>query len=286
VGALYQNLSQNHINALENLENISIDQLKQRINSFHGLHPSSCTALPPSSPSGYYWVTAFNGSAVRVYCDMTMSCGGITGGWTRVIELDMRNSSHQCPSGLRQRTFSITRTCARNTDSAGCSAVFLSTASRYSNVCGKITAYQQGAPVTFRNIDINGIYVDGVSLTHGIPRQHIWSFAAGLDEVGTFPQYNCACTNINQANRARSLPAFVGNDYFCDTTATTRYMHGRLYPGLLWDGTGCGPLNTCCSFNNPPWFHKQLSQPTIDDIEMRVCRRIDVSSADILIASF
>jgi uncharacterized small protein (DUF1192 family) len=60
VGAFYQNLSQNHINALENLENTSIDELNQRINNleiFHGLHTvSSCAALFPSSPSGYYWV--------------------------------------------------------------------------------------------------------------------------------------------------------------------------------------------------------------------------------------
>ncbi len=27
----------------------------------------------------------------------------------------------------------------------------------------------------------------------------------------------------------------------------------------LWDGAGCGPLNT---FNNPPWFYKELPEPT------------------------
>jgi hypothetical protein len=91
-------------------------------------------------------------------------------------------------------------------------------------VCGKITAYQLGSPFTFRNrndISITGTYVNGVSLTHGSPKQHIWSFAAGLDEVGTFPELNCACTNTNLANRTRPPPAFVGNDYFCDTTAVT-----------------------------------------------------------------
>ena len=35
----------------------------------------SCAAVPPSSPSGYYWVRASNGSAMSVYCDMTRSCG-------------------------------------------------------------------------------------------------------------------------------------------------------------------------------------------------------------------
>jgi hypothetical protein len=291
VDALNRSLSQSHINGLENLENTSINVLNQRViilEAIQGLQSiPSCAALPPSSPSGYYWVTASNGSAVRVYCDMTRSCGGITGGWTRVIELDMRNSSHQCPSGLRQRTFSGTRTCARNTDSPGCSTVFLSATSQYSNVCGKITAYQHGSPNTFeyRNSRlINGTYVDGVSLTYGSPRTHIWSFAAGLDEVGTYPQYNCVCTNTNLANRTRPPPAFVGNNYFCDTTASTSFTNGLFYSnGLLWDGTGCGPLNTCCSFNNPPWFYKQLSQPTTDDIEMRVCRDQEPENEDVLV---
>ena len=29
--------------------------------------------------------------------------------------------------------------------------------------------------------------------------------------------------------------------------------------------------STCCSFNNPPYFTKQLSNPTTDDIEARIC---------------
>jgi hypothetical protein len=292
--ALYQSLSRNHSSLRETLENLQ-NMLNQRVNDLESLQglfsllPSpSCAALLPSSPSGYYWVTASNGSAVRVYCDMTRSCGGITGGWTRVIELDMRNSSHQCPSGLRQRTFSSTRTCARNTDPAGCSAVFISVTSQYLNICGKITAYQLGSPDAFRGrygVNVSGNYVDGISLTYGSPKQHIWSFAAGLDEVGTVAQYNCACTNSNLANRTRPPPAFVGDDYFCDTTAVTRYRNGLFYHNsLLWDDTGCGPLNTCCSFNNPPWFYKELLEPTTDNIEMRVCADENASTnEDVLI---
>ena len=34
---------------------------------------------------------------------------------------------------------------------------------------------------------------------------------------------------------------------------------------------GCGGTSTCCQFNNPPWFCKQLPQPTTDDIELRLC---------------
>ena len=35
--------------------------------------------------------------------------------------------------------------------------------------------------------------------------------------------------------------------------------------------SGCGQVNTCCSFSNPPWFMKELSSSTADDIEMRLC---------------
>ena len=60
--------------------------------------------LKPSTPSGYYWITASDDSAVRMYCDMSRTCGGITGGWMRVASIDMTNSSHQCPNGLKTIT--------------------------------------------------------------------------------------------------------------------------------------------------------------------------------------
>ena len=30
--------------------------------------------------------------------------------------------------------------------------------------------------------------------------------------------------------------------------------------------------STCCSFNNPPYFTKQLPNPTTDDLEVRQCQ--------------
>ena len=50
-------------------------------------------------------------------------------------------------------------------------------------------------------------------------------------------------------------------------------------PDPLWDGKGCGPTNTCCSFNTPPWFVKGLASPTTDDLEMRVCRPLAYGSS-------
>ena len=50
--------------------------------------------------SGYYWIRSSNGTAVRVYCDLTTGLNGNEPGLMQVAELDMRNSSHQCPSEL------------------------------------------------------------------------------------------------------------------------------------------------------------------------------------------
>ena len=189
----------------------------------------------------------------------------------RVAELDMTNSSHQCPSGLRQRTDSNIRTCAIATVSTGaCLLVTFPTLTvEYSRVCGRIRAYQVGSLDTFvrsTNPTLEGNYVDGVSLTHGNLRQHIWTFAGGLDESDN--ANNCLC----QESGTATPPAFVGNNYFCDTGAEN-YDYNVFYSDdPLWDGTGCGPGNTCCSFNDPPWFYRQLTEPTTDAIEMRVCR--------------
>ena len=75
----------------------------------------------------------------------------------RVGELDMTNSSTQCPSGLKQRTDSNIRTCARNSTSSGCSSVTLFTSNiHYSRVCGKIKAYQ------FSSTDAFGFNPDNI----------------------------------------------------------------------------------------------------------------------------
>ena len=205
----------------------------------------------------------------------------------RVAELDMTNSSHQCPSSLRQRTDSDKRTCARIETTGGCSENLITPGVEYSKVCGCVIGYQYGETDAFyANRRINSHYVDGVSLTHGDPKQHIWTFAAAGDEVGgdSYVTNNCPCINTNQVVPSSSLPpAFVGNDYFCDTGSEERWQYIFYGDDPLWDGAGCGPLSTCCSFNTPPWFYKQLPEPTTDDIEMRLCTNGNTNTEDIAI---
>ena len=85
-------------------------------------HPAaSCKEileLAPSSPSGLYWIKSSDHSAKHMYCDMERSCKGVGGGWMRLASIDMRNSSHQCPHGLRTLQ-QPRRLCAMNIDSAG-----------------------------------------------------------------------------------------------------------------------------------------------------------------------
>ena len=239
-----------------------------------------------NAPSGYYWLQSSNGSAVRVFCDMTLTCKGVGGGWMQVAKLDMTNSSHQCPPGTRLRLSlpERPRVCGRVQDAPGCnSSHFNVHGIRYSQVCGRIIGYQFVSPDAFgayyssddreSSSSIDGNYVDGISLTHGRnPREHIWTFAGGLSETGSAANLNCPCTNSSQAEFATQPPSFVGNDYFCDTGSTNQWKSYTFYSDdPLWDGAGCGPDNTCCSLNNPPWFLKQLPSTTTDDIEMRMC---------------
>ena len=35
----------------------------------------------PDAPSDYYWIGKSGSPAVKVYCDMTRTCGNLTGGW-------------------------------------------------------------------------------------------------------------------------------------------------------------------------------------------------------------
>ena len=234
----------------------------------------------PHAESGYYWIGT-QGSPVNVYCNMNATSSvELTGGWMRVAYIDMRNTSHQCPSGLKlsTRTSAPRRLCDVKGD--GCyNTSFTVHGVAYSHVYGKIIAYQNNVPFAFyytysstNHNDIDEPYVYGVSLTHGhSPRRHIWTFAGASDETSRHPTFKCPCINTN-ISPPPSVPDYIGSDYFCDTAESSRYSHTFLPLDPLWDGKGCGPTNACCSFNHPPWFAKDLSSHTTNDIEMRLCR--------------
>ena len=203
-------------------------------------------------------------------------CGG-TGGWRRVVYLDTTDLNTNCPSGWDLWTQVSRRTCRRtNGNGLTCDSVnFPVSGGDYTRVCGRIKAFQYRATDGFqayhegRVTTIDGAYVSGVSLTHGSPRQHIWTFAAGAGENQPTRIDVCPC----DATTDITIPPFVGGDYFCESGWNSgRYIKDFYSGDPLWDGDGCTASSTCCSFNNPPYFTKQLPSPTTDDIEARVCR--------------
>lgn len=236
-----------------------------------------------SSSSGFYWLRT-SGGISRVYCDMSTRFNN-TAGWMRVANLDMTDPSQTCPGGLRLVS-TPRRTCGRSISSPGCSSAFFSTQGvSYCRVCGRVIGYQYSSPNAFfayqhdQGITINDYYVDGVSLTRGSPRQHIWSFAATLDETNR-DRHICPCSNQDHSLPSTALPPFIGNDYFCDS-GTARYQPNVFHSSdPLWDGQGCGGSSSCCSFNSPPWFCKDLNVATTDDVEMRICGNENTSNED------
>ena len=201
-------------------------------------------------------------------------CGG-TGGWRRMVYLNMTNNNNNCPSGWQLTEYSK-RTCGPvSTSGLTCdSVIFPVSGGAYTSVCGTIIAYQKNIPDAFEAYNegqvttIDDAYVCGVSLTHGSPRQHIWTFAAG--SVEDEPTRNDACPCDATINIV--VPSFVGGDYFCESGSNSG-RSDKFYPDdPLWDGKNCSSSSTCCSFKNPPYFTKQLPNPTTDDIEARLCR--------------
>ena len=270
-----------------------IDRLTPLTNTTHQLNmslqdlysfiqlPANCFALPPSSPSGYYWLRG-NRQAQRVYCDFNRTCGCEgPSTWTHVAFLNTTDPNEDCPRSWVRYTGSRT-SCGNGGlfSTPGCrSATYSTFGLNYSRVCGRIIALQLSDTAAFDPLvrfgaTIEGNYLDGISITHGSPgsRQHIWSFASapGDSLVDTQPYSSCSCSSSNSWPYSTR---FVGNDYFCDTgyhrSGTTPL--NAIFSDPLWDGAGCGGSSTCCSFNNPPWFCKTLPQPTTDDLEVRNC---------------
>ena len=89
------------------------------------------------------------------------------------------------------------------------------------------------------------------------------------------------CALVIQAGYSGTVNSAIGQDYFCDTGSETAAQSQVFYSGdPLWDGAECGPWSTCCNFNNPPWFYKQLPQPTTDDIVLKMCGYNPISNED------
>ena len=252
-------------------------QLQNASVLFDSITPVSCKDIKttlPSSPTGYYHVNSRN-----IYCNMGELCGS-GGVWTRLAYLNMSDSTEYCPAGFKLYESNGVRACGRaNSSTIGsCQSVkFPSNGICYSQVCGRVVGYQYYSTdaVYSANNDINSHYVDGVSITRGSPRQHIWTLMSGLLEASYYidGRYNCPCSQGSLQNS--TVQSFIGNDYFCESgnpRPDGTFSQGLYTQDPLWDGKGCGSFEgNCCSAPGLPWFNKVFNSTTTDYIELRVC---------------
>ena len=214
--------------------------------------------------------TQFTGLQIQLHCG--------PGEWHRVAYLNMSDPIQQCPSAWREYDTGGVRACGRPSTSGGsCAATTYSIDFQYSRVCGRVIGYQFGSPDGFLTGDITQRYVDGISITRGLPRQHVWTYAAGLTESGEINHSsNCPCSS----HPGRRAPSFVRNNYYCESGNPTDTYASQFYTGdKLWDGLQCE--GSCCTgVDTPPWFKVQLYSTTNDDIEVRICGSEGTSSED------
>uniref|UniRef100_A0A1X7UD86 Uncharacterized protein n=1 Tax=Amphimedon queenslandica TaxID=400682 RepID=A0A1X7UD86_AMPQE len=203
---------------------------------------------------------------------------GSGGGWTRLAYLDMTDVTQNCPSGFRLYQSGGVRACGRPaTNNGSCVSVdFPSNGISYSQICGRVFGHSYISPDAVQNgtnhNNLNADYVDGVSITRGSPRQHVWTLMATRDDsLANGGHSNCPCVN----GSTQVPQSFVGSHYFCEGA-------GGNWNDLQWDGKDCSAHEAlCCSAPGLPWFHRDYGNTTTTDyIELRVCADQETGDED------
>ena len=239
--------------------------------------------------SGLYWISTTSGPQ-QVNCDMELECGGHKG-WTTIVKLDT-SKGDACPSGWTNITTPdvIPKVvCRSENDASGChSAIFNTYNITFTKICGQVKGYQKGYPDGFHSSkhytkSINDYYVDGLSITLGNPRKHVWTYAVGASDDYIYPNSNCPCA----ATPGPDPPAFVGDHYYCESGNTGTVSASDFYTSdMLWDGYGCHHAdNNCCTNHDMPWFFRQFSRSIQDNLEARICHRRSLYNEDTLVES-
>ena len=298
--AAYQHLTQDiranlQTEIMKNVGNVLLPLLElnctQYLNGFDGQSKekptSSCKIIHfcslSTAPSGYYWITTSSGTAIKRYCAMNLThCGNTTGGWTRVAYINMTDPTETCPGGLTYISYPK-RMCGR-IGKAMCSSVTLPAFDgSYTKVCGRALGYQYHATIAFyvyylrRQFTLDGYYVEGLSVTYGNPRHHVWTFASSLSKDPRTYHGRCPCAPPPLVPHT-SAPPFVGNHFFCESGNARHYRMRWYLDDPLWDGKGCVEGSTCCDGPNRPWFYRELDTAVTDNLEVRLCISDNIST--------
>ena len=201
--------------------------------------------------------------------------------WRRVAYINMTDLEAECPSGLNEVSNRTTgqRACGRSVD-RNCSSLNFPVNTKYTHVCGIARGYQYGHMDAFFFLSgktIDQVYVDGLSITNGNPRQHLWTYVVSLQETGF--RRNQRCPRDQSPYNFRYVPSFVGDHFYCETGFTTSFRQYTAWSDPLWDGAGC-VADTAHSCDRHGWFHREIEQ-TQDDIEVRWCGNENRNNEDV-----
>ena len=239
--------------------------------------PSSCNEIKkkfPKKKSGYYHIQTKKGKVRKVYCLMGKLCG-VFGGWTKIAHFNAIKAN-SCPKGFQFHKQGQSKACGRmSTKTSSCQSLNFPVGFDYQRACGRVFGHQLGHTSALYNgaKTIDGPYVDGISLTHGSPRKHIWTFMSSFSAIqAKYTKLNCPCSK----GSIQKVPSFIGNDYFCESGLHTKWhqkFYTKMFPDRLWNRINCGVVERpCCIRKDLPWFNKVLTAGTTDeDIEFRLC---------------
>jgi hypothetical protein len=232
--------------------------------------PRTCReqlAREATSPSGRYGLDLTGDGVVdgEFFCEMTRDGGG----WTRVVLLDDTDPAFACPVAWRSTALPDGRIgCARPSGGASQASVRFSVPHDFSEVGGRVTGVVFGDQDTFVNhvADINGVFVDGVSLTTGpaTAREHVFTF------VGAHPFVDQIVNRCPCEQGAVQPPAFV-DAFFCDkpTANGARPGGGRAYDTAhpVWEGP-----DVCNVADVDGYFARALprTHAASDELELRI----------------
>lgn len=198
--------------------------------------------------------------------------------WRLAAYLNMSDLATNCPDAFSLYVSGDIRACRRQSSLEGsCDSLVVPVDVPYSEVCGRFRGYVFGTPDAIHqepnddaHNDINSYYADGVSLTYGSPRIHIWTFMAGFLDEGTFTN-RCPCNPNSEA----IVQSFVGDDYYCESGND-----------VLWDGECSQGEITCCQPSNLPYFHRVLGDETTSNLEIRICGDQDTLGEDVPVSFY
>ena len=198
-----------------------------------------------------------------------------------VYSLDMTDPDQSCPENLKLNMHGSRRLCGRNTDGASCDSIVIPlNGQAYNEVRGRVTGLQFGSTDAFLSggTNIDGVYVDGVSITHGQnPRKHVWTLGAGLH------QYKVSGFTCPGTGHGHPQPAFVANNYFCTSgNPDPDGFEFRIYDAPLWS-TIKGNCGHCNNVFDIPFFCTRLPETSVDDLELRICANEGLANEDILL---